>query len=57
MAILKALQVLPQTLQPTPIKVAVTDKQLPPFYQAGLSCRWIGLASAHKPLSGLSTRR
>jgi hypothetical protein len=39
MAILKALQVLPQTLQPTPIEVAITDKQLPPFYQGGLSCR------------------
>jgi hypothetical protein len=47
----------PELLQEGLILVAVTDEEFPPFYQAGLSCHWIGLASAHKPLKGASTRR
>jgi len=49
-AILKTLQMLPQALQPATIEVAIANKQLPSFYQGGLSCRWIALSSAHKPL-------
>jgi hypothetical protein len=46
-----------QMLQPAQIMMAIANKQLPPFYQAGLSYRQVALASAHKPLRGSSTRR